>query len=70
MAGVDPQMLFGAAPTLTAAPSSGSGIGGGSLSASVTSPHFTVIGLVLVALLVLFLLDRAGFRFAVTVGKR
>lgn len=53
--------MFGSQATVTPAPSSGSG---------VSSPHFTVIGLVLGALLVLFLLDRAGFRFAVTVGGR
>jgi hypothetical protein len=33
-------------------------------------PHHGVIGLVLLAVLILFLLDRAGFRFAVTAGKR
>lgn len=33
-------------------------------------PHHGVIGMVAVAVLVLFLLDRAGFRFAVTAGKR
>ena len=70
MAGMDPQLMYGSGqPTLTAAPTSGSGAGVG-LSANVAAPHVTVIGLVAVALAVLFLLDRAGFRFAVTVGKR
>ncbi len=33
-------------------------------------PHHGVIGIVLFAVLVLFILDRAGFRFAVTSGGR
>ena len=33
-------------------------------------PHHGPIALVLVAVAVLFLLDRAGFRFAVTAGRR
>lgn len=33
-------------------------------------PHHGVIGLVLLAVLILFVLDRAGFRFAVTAGRR
>lgn len=33
-------------------------------------PHVGVVGLVLVAVLILFILDRAGFRFAVTAGGR
>lgn len=33
-------------------------------------PHHGAIAMVLFAVAVLFLLDRAGFRFAVTAGKR
>jgi hypothetical protein len=33
-------------------------------------PHHSVVGIVLLAVLVLFILDRAGFRFAVTAGRR
>lgn len=33
-------------------------------------PHHGVIGLVLIALLVLVALDKLGFRFAVTAGRR
>jgi len=33
-------------------------------------PHHGVLAIVLFAVAVLFLLDRAGFRFAVTAGKR
>lgn len=38
--------------------------------ASSVQPHHGVISLVLVAVLILFLLDRGGFRFAVTAGRR
>jgi len=70
MAGFDPGLLN---PTLTAAPTQGAGSGPslpslGGVGGAVY-PHHAVIGLVLLAVLVLFLLDRAGFRFAVTVGK-
>lgn len=34
------------------------------------APHVGVIGLVLIAAAILIILDRAGFRFAVTAGKR
>jgi hypothetical protein len=33
-------------------------------------PHHGLVGLVLIAGLVIIVLDRAGFRFAVTAGKR
>lgn len=35
-----------------------------------TPPHFSVIALVLLAVAVLWALDKFGFRFAVTAGKR
>ena len=58
-------------PTLTRAPTALSGGGGAAGSSSTAAqPHVGLIGLVVVSVLVLFLLDRAGFRFAVTVGKR
>jgi hypothetical protein len=34
------------------------------------SPHFSVIALVLLAVAVLWALDKFGFRFAVTAGRR
>jgi hypothetical protein len=33
-------------------------------------PHHGVIGMVLLAVLILIALDRAGFKFAVTAGRR
>lgn len=66
MAGVNPQLFM---PTLTAAPSvNGFAPDGGSGGGGV-QPHHGLIGIVLLAVLVLFLLDRAGFRFAVAVGR-
>jgi hypothetical protein len=38
--------------------------------ATSVQPHIGVVGLVLFAVLILFVLDRAGFRFAVTAGGR
>ena len=54
-------------PTLTQAPSA---LGGGGAMGGSVQQHHGVVGIVIVAVLVLFLLDKAGFRFAVTVGKR
>ena len=68
MANWDPQLV---SPTLVQAPVQMSGLGTGtSLAAGTVAPHHGLIGIVLLAVLVLFLLDKAGFRFAVTVGKR
>lgn len=67
MAGQDAFLLDGGmgTPTLTAAsPSIGRGIG------LRQQPHHGVVGLVLIAVAVLILLDRVGFRFAVTAGRR
>ena len=71
MAGIDPQlhtMGYGQ-PTLTQAPTVGAGGSVSSRLASAVQPHHGLIGLVLVAVLVIVVLDRAGFRFAVTVGR-
>lgn len=73
MAGWDPQAILGGdQPTLTQASSSGSGMGPGSLrglAAGAVQPHHGLIGIVLLAVLAVFVLDRLGFRFAVTVGR-
>lgn len=39
-------------------------------SAAVGAPHIGLVGLVLIAVALLVVLDKAGFRFAVTAGKR
>jgi hypothetical protein len=65
--------LFGApAPTqLQAVPNSSAGGTSSSPFAGLSmQPHHGLIGLVLVAGLIIIVLDRAGFRFAVTAGKR
>ena len=64
MAGWDPTMMT---PTLYTS-------NGGGQAAPTTSgggqPHHGLIGIVLVSVLGLFLLDRAGIKFFVTAGKR
>lgn len=40
------------------------------IGASAGAPHIGLIGLVLIAVALLVILDKAGFRFAVTAGKR
>ncbi len=69
MANFDPQLVT---PTLTQAPSALSGTGpvGGVGATSSVEPHHSVIGMVLIAALAIFALDKAGFRFAVTKGRR
>ena len=67
MAGAEPFLLDGGmgSPTLTTTSSSiGRGIG------MSVQPHHGVIGLVLLAVLALIVLDRVGFRFAFTAGRR
>lgn len=64
MAGWSPEMVT---PSLFSAPTANSGQG-------TTAPdnggaHHGLVGIVLIAVVVLFLLDRAGFRFAVTAGR-
>lgn len=67
MANWDPQMVT---PTLVSAPTALSGGGGGSLAAGNVQPHHGMIGIVLLAVLVLIALDKFGFRFMVTTGRR
>lgn len=68
MAGFDPSVLMTGQPTLYSAGSAGSGMGGTDDGAA--SAHVGLVSLVLVAVLGLLLLDKAGFKFAVSVGKR
>ena len=68
MAGFDPSVLMTGQPTLYSASSAGSGMG--SSDDGSASPHVGLVSLVLVAVLGLLLLDKAGFKFAVSVGKR
>jgi hypothetical protein len=76
MAGQPMELLTGGAgvfqstgsPSAISAPQNANGALVG-VSAKL-EPHHGVIGIVLLAVLVLFILDRAGFRFAVTAGRR
>lgn len=68
MAGQEAFLLDGGmgVPTLSAQSAGmGRGIGGGG-----QQPHYGVIGLVLLAVVALWALDKFGFRFAVTSGRR
>ena len=74
MSGQPLEMLTGGAGMYTAQPlqpppqnANGNIVAG--LGTSV-EPHHGVIGLVLLAVIVLIVLDRIGFRFAVTAGRR
>lgn len=68
MAGQESYLLEGgmSQPTLNQV-SAGMGRG---VSASGIEPHHGVIGLVIFAVVVLWALDKFGFRFAVTAGRR
>lgn len=70
MANVDPNLLYGNGmqPTITSAPTATSTPNAVTGSISV-QPHHGVIGLVIIAVIVLWALDKFGFRFAVTVGR-
>jgi hypothetical protein len=57
--------MFAGAGTVTPQNANGQVAG-----ATGQQPHVGVVGLVLFAVLILFILDRAGFRFAVTAGGR
>lgn len=70
MAGQEPFLLDGgsAYPTLTGASTSmGVGLPSGP---SGTDPRHGIIGLVLLAVLALYLLDKMGFRFVFMAGRR
>ena len=71
MAGQPLDLLTGGAGfaqgSTAVAPPSQNGLVAGALDGA---PHLGMIGLVLVAVAILIILDRAGFRFAVTAGKR
>jgi hypothetical protein len=58
---------FSQADSTAVAPPGANGLIAGAISGA---PHVGVIGLVLIAAAILIILDRAGFRFAVTAGKR
>lgn len=73
MAGAPMELLTGGAGMYTASsnPVAPQNANGYAVGAGLSpSPHVGPIILVLVAVLALFLLDRAGFRFAVTAGRR
>ena len=58
--------MYGAGPSV--APQNANGAVAG--AAAGLKPHHGPIALVLFAVLILFMLDAAGFRFAVTAGRR
>ena len=71
MSGQPMEILTGGAGMYTAppiAPQNRNGALAGAMNG--VQPHYGPIALVLLAVLVLFILDRAGFRFAVTAGRR
>lgn len=72
MAGQPYELLTGGAGMYTEAPSVAPQSANGSVlaGASGLQPHHGPIAIVLLAVLVLIVLDRAGFRFAVTAGRR
>ncbi len=70
MANFDPQLITGGGqPTLTQAPSQGSGLGA-RVNVGTMQDHHGLIAIILFATLTLLILDKLGFRFAVAVGKR
>lgn len=70
-AGMSAELLTGGAGMVSAAPAVPRNANGSVVSAAAGErAHIGLLGLVLIATLVLFALDKAGFRFAVTAGKR
>ena len=70
MANWDHEMMT---PTLTTSPAAGSGVGpslAGAGGGNVGASHHGLIGLVLLSVLTLCILDKVGYRFFVTAGKR
>jgi hypothetical protein len=72
MAGQPMELLTGGAGMYTNAPPVTPQNANGALAGATAGlqPHHGPIALVLLAVIVLFVLDRAGFRFAVTAGRR
>lgn len=58
---------MGAMPSLVSRPTAGSGVGA---ATAASQPHYGTVFLVALAVAVLFALDKLGFRFAVTAGRR
>lgn len=69
MAGQEQYLLEGGMSQPTLAQVS-TGIGRGVQASAGPPAHYSVIALVLLAVVVLWALDKFGFRFAVTSGKR
>lgn len=74
MAGQPLELLTGGAGAISA-PRGGNAAGvkqsaNGAIVGAGTKAHHGVIGLVVLAVLLLLVLDRLGFRFAVTAGRR
>lgn len=68
MPGMDVSFLTGGAGYVSApAPTNGNGA---VVAGSGPQAHISVVALVLIAVAILFTLDKAGFRFAVTAGRR
>ena len=67
MAGQDPFLLTGGntQPTLAAVASGNRGVVAGGVQA-----HHSILAILIVAVVGLWALDKFGFRFAVTTGKR
>ncbi len=71
MAGQPMELLTGGAGAYSQAPSVGAVAPSSSLAAGTgLQPHHGPVVLVLAAVALLVILDRAGFRFAVTAGRR
>lgn len=66
-AGMDAAFLTGGSGFATPAPPP---TANGTVVAGRPAAHHSVIALVLFAVVILFILDRLGFRFAVTAGRR
>lgn len=72
MAGQPMELLTGGAGMYGASPSAAPQNANGSLLGTSVNvqAHHGVVAVVLFAVVILFVLDRAGFRFAVTAGRR
>lgn len=71
MAGQPLELLTGGAGMTQAAPAAPQNANGAMVgAANGLQPHHGPVAILLLAVLILIALDRAGFRFAVTAGKR